>query len=64
MGWPDEPTVPVPEHTQPLIKETPIIALTVGGFLVGLNWMVKRKNEIAAENNKIKEQTKKLNSEE
>ena len=64
LGWPNKPTVPVPDHTQPVIEKTPYIALTVGGVLVGLNWLVKRKNEIAVENNKAKNQTKKRESEE
>ena len=54
IGWPNQTSVPVPEHTQPLIEKTPVIGLTVGGFLIGLNWLVKRKNELAAENNKTK----------
>jgi formate dehydrogenase iron-sulfur subunit len=52
MGWPSKPVMPVPEHTEPLIEKTPVIGLTVGGFLVGLNWIIKRKNELAAENRK------------
>ena len=59
MGWPDKTSVPVPEYTQPLIEKTPVIGLTVGGFLVGLNWLVRRKNELAVENNKIQKQNKK-----
>ena len=54
LGWPNKPAVPLPEHTQHLIEKTPVIGLTVGGFLVGLNWLVKRRNELAAENNKSK----------
>ena len=54
MGWPDKPAIPVPEHTEPLIEKTPVIGLTLGGFLVGLNWIIKRKNELAAENRKSK----------
>ena len=58
LGWPNKQTVPVPEHTEPLIKETPVIGLTVGGFLVGLNWIIKRRNELTAENNKSKKKIK------
>jgi formate dehydrogenase iron-sulfur subunit len=58
MGWPDKPVIPVPEHTEPLIEKTPVIGLTVGGFLVGLNWIIKRKNELAAENSKQKKEKK------
>ena len=59
MGWQDKPSFPVPDYTQPLIEKTPVIGLTVGGFLVGLNWLVRRKNELAVENNKIQKQNKK-----
>ncbi len=62
MSWPDKPVIPVPQHTEPLIEKTPVIGLTVGGFLVGLNWIIKRKNELAAENNKSKKSEKEKNN--
>ena len=58
MGWPNRTVTPVPERTEPLIEKTPAIGLTVGGFLVGLHWILRRKNELAAENTKSK---KKIN---
>lgn len=60
LGWPNKPVIPVPEYTEPLIEKTPAIGLTVGGFLVGLHWILRRKNELAAENIKSK---KKINKE-
>ena len=62
MGWPVKYAVPIPEHTVPLIEKTPEIGLTVGGVLIGLNWVLRRKNELAAEKNKIKKLSEKSNS--
>jgi formate dehydrogenase iron-sulfur subunit len=58
MDWPNTTVTPVPEHTEPLIEKTPAIGLTVGGLLVGLHWILRRKNELAAENTESK---KKIN---
>jgi formate dehydrogenase iron-sulfur subunit len=50
LGWPEAPPAPIPSLTEPLIHKTPFIGLGVACGLVGLNWMVKRRNERAAEN--------------
>ena len=62
MGWPNKVVTPVPQLTEPLIKETPVIGLTVGGFLVGLNWIIKRKNELALGKNKSEKKIKEENN--
>ena len=50
MGWPKHATVAIPHITEPLIEKTPFIGLTVAGCLVGLNWIIKRRIELAAKN--------------
>ena len=49
MGWPTERFTPIPHFTEPLIEKTPIIGLTVGGFLLGLNWIIRRRMELSCE---------------
>jgi formate dehydrogenase iron-sulfur subunit len=49
MGWPDEILSPIPELTEPLIEKTPVIALTVGSFLLGINWIIRRRMELSGE---------------
>jgi formate dehydrogenase iron-sulfur subunit len=61
MGWPESSNLPIPQLTEPLIEKTPVIGLTVGGCLVGLNWIIKRRMKFARLNNKIKNQTEKEN---
>ncbi len=61
MGWQAESLKSIPELTEPLIEKTPVIALTVGSFLLGINWIIKRKKELSAENAEIdndKEETR------
>lgn len=59
MGWPGKPAKPIPQDTESVIEKTPVIALSVGGLLVGLNWIFQRKNELAKERNKTENQIKK-----
>jgi formate dehydrogenase iron-sulfur subunit len=59
IGWPSKTVTPIPRLTEPLIEKTPSIGLTVGGFLVGLNWIIKRRMESAKQNDKTKNQIKK-----
>ena len=47
MGWPQKSNVAIPHLTEPLIEKTPFIGLTVAGCLVGLNWIIKRRIELA-----------------
>jgi len=47
LGWPQKAAAPIPELTEPLIEKTPFIGLTVAGCLVGLNWIIKRRMELA-----------------
>ena len=50
MGWPSKLAKPIPDVTEPLIEKTPVIGLAVGGCLVGLNWIIKRRMEFAGQN--------------
>jgi formate dehydrogenase iron-sulfur subunit len=50
MGWPDKDTDAIPSLTEPLIKKTPFIGATVAGCLFGLNWIIKRRQELAGKN--------------
>lgn len=49
LGWPAGGAVPIPSLTEPLVHTTPFIGLGVGTALVGLNWIVKRRNLLAAQ---------------
>ena len=49
LGWPESPTAPIPSLTEPLIHKTPFLGLGVACSLVGLNWIVNRRNLLAAE---------------
>jgi formate dehydrogenase iron-sulfur subunit len=55
MGWSDKPETPIPHFTEPLIEKTPVVGLTVGGFLVGLNWIIRRRMELSGQDDKSKE---------
>jgi formate dehydrogenase iron-sulfur subunit len=52
MGWPAEGAFfgPLPSLSEPLVHKTPFIGLTVGITMIGLNWIIKRRNEVAAQN--------------
>jgi formate dehydrogenase iron-sulfur subunit len=50
LGWPPPDTVPIPSLTEPLISKTPFIGLSVAFGLVGLNWIVKRRMQLAEQN--------------
>jgi formate dehydrogenase iron-sulfur subunit len=49
LGWPEEAPVSIPSITEPLIHKTPLLGLSVACGLIGLNWIVKRRNKLAAE---------------
>ena len=57
MGWPKHATVAIPHLTEPLIEKTPFIGLSVAGCLVGLNWIIKRRMELAAKNTGLKKKS-------
>ncbi|MFP4624422.1 MAG: 4Fe-4S dicluster domain-containing protein [Gemmatimonadota bacterium] len=49
LGWPED-TVSIPSLTQPLIEKTPAIGLSVAGCLLGVNWVIRRRMQLAAQN--------------
>jgi formate dehydrogenase iron-sulfur subunit len=51
IGWPEAIPAPIPSLTEPLIHTTPFIGLTVAGTLLAINWTVRRRMKLAAENN-------------
>jgi formate dehydrogenase iron-sulfur subunit len=48
LGWPAGGAPAIPSLTEPLIHKTPFIGLGVATALLGLNWIVKRRDELAA----------------
>jgi formate dehydrogenase iron-sulfur subunit len=48
LGWPDVGAQSIPSLTEPLVHKMPFIGLGVAFGLFGLNWIVKRRNELAA----------------
>jgi formate dehydrogenase iron-sulfur subunit len=59
MGWPKHATGAIPQLTEPLIEKTPFIGLTVAGCLVGLNWIIKRRIELAGQNEELQNKSEK-----
>ena len=49
-SWPARAGFTIPELTEPLIEKTPIIGLGVGTALIGLNWIIRRRNELSGNN--------------
>jgi len=47
LGWPPSDARPIPSLTEPLIHKTPLIGLAVGVGAVGLNWIIKRREDLA-----------------
>jgi formate dehydrogenase iron-sulfur subunit len=47
LSWPPHHAPPIPSLTEPLIHKTPFIGLAVGISAVGLNWIIKRRDELA-----------------
>jgi len=47
LAWPDDAAAPIPTLTEPLISKTPHIGLSVAGLLLGISWIVRRRDEIA-----------------
>jgi formate dehydrogenase iron-sulfur subunit len=48
LGWPEPGTGPIPSLTEPLIARTPAIGLGVMGTLLGVNWVIRRRMQLAA----------------
>ena len=48
LGWPESGAPAIPSLTEPLVHTTPFIGLSVAVGLIGLNWIVKRRNELMA----------------
>ncbi len=49
LGWPGEDTESIPSLTEPLIHKTPFIGLGVMGSLLGVNWIIRRRMQLAPE---------------
>jgi len=51
MGFPDNlPDTPLRELTRTVLSKIPGAVVIAGSFLLGMSWLTKRKNEIAAQN--------------
>ncbi len=51
LGWPDHGASPIPSLTDPLIHKTPFMGLGVATSLLGLNWIIKRRMQLAGQQN-------------
>jgi formate dehydrogenase iron-sulfur subunit len=49
VGWPRAETAAIPSLTEPLIAKTPAIGLSVMGAVLGINWVIRRRMQLAAE---------------
>lgn len=47
LGWPVQ-APSIPSLTEPLIEKTPAIGLSVAGCLLGVNWVIRRRMELAS----------------
>ena len=50
IGWPEKAEFSIPKLTEPLIEATPIMGMSVMASMIGLTWIVRRRNKLAAEN--------------
>jgi len=50
LGYPQSETESIPELTEPLISKTPLIGLSVMGSILGLNWIIRRRDKLMKEN--------------
>jgi formate dehydrogenase iron-sulfur subunit len=48
-GWPGPETVAIPSLTEPLISKTPFIGFGVMATLLGINWVIRRRMELAGD---------------
>lgn len=51
IGWKKSEITAIPERTDPLIEKTPYMGLGVASGLIGLSWIVRRRQKLAADNN-------------
>lgn len=51
LGWPAQKAVSIPSLTEPLVHKTPFIGLGVAVGLLSINWIIKRRNELAEKQN-------------
>ena len=51
IGFTTELKSGIPELTEPLIEKTPIMGLGVAFSLIGINWIIQRRNELSKEKN-------------
>jgi hypothetical protein len=49
LGWPETNPASIPSLTHPLISKTPHIGFGVAAGLLGVNWIVKRRMTVPAE---------------
>ncbi|MBD3403181.1 4Fe-4S dicluster domain-containing protein [candidate division GN15 bacterium] len=56
LGWPSPEPPPIPSLTEDLVHKTPFIGFGVGLGLIALNWIVKRRNLLNSERQKLAEQ--------
>lgn len=50
LGWPKTNPKSIPSLTEPLVHITPFIGMTVAAGLLGINWTIKRRIKLAAQN--------------
>ena len=55
LGFNQKQAASIPELTEPLIEKTPVIGLSVACSLIGINWIVRRRNQLAKEKTKEQE---------
>ena len=58
LGWPEPEPSSIPSLTEPLVHKTPFIGLTVGLGLIGLNWIIKRRNQLSLEKDALESHPK------
>jgi formate dehydrogenase iron-sulfur subunit len=49
IGWPQPTAASIPSLTEPLISKTPSIGLGVMGTILGINWIIRRRMQVAQE---------------
>lgn len=64
LGWPEYDAKSIPEVTDPLIEKTPVIGLSVASSLMGISWIINRRQKIAKENKKSDKNTRPESEEE
>ncbi len=58
LTYPTNPgTKPLPEDTAPAMESVPFAFVGMGGVMLGLNWIIRRRMELGKEQNKNEETT-------